>query len=144
MMEQLLAWLTFDMSPAKRKAVITVIWRLVIVGHIVVACGWALPLGISGFAYSKDVDERISSETEKTMKKVTDIEQSIKRTEVTVNTFAANRAAEQIRVYAKRLCKRSTSDVERAESYREIDRLQNEYMVVRDGKLYDIPPCERL
>lgn len=144
MMEQLLAWLTFDMSPAKRKAVITVIWRLVIIGHIVIACGWALPLGISGFAYSKDVDAKIEASAEKTLKRVAELESSAKSTETTVNTWVANRAAEQIRVYAKKLCKRSASDDERAESNREIDRLQDEYSGVMREKKYDIPPCERL
>lgn len=50
-----------DASPEERARVLRLLFRIIVSAHILWACGFLAPMGLTGFVFADDVDSKIES-----------------------------------------------------------------------------------
>lgn len=131
-----------DASPEERARMIRIAFRIVVAVHIVWACGFLAPVGLTGFVFAQDVDSKIQSAVEPIRAQLGQITTQLAKQEDIQRRILMSQLAAQLRDLNRLRC--STSDATmRARMERDIEEAEQEYKVL-SGERYPLPACKDL
>lgn len=141
-LKEILDSMTSDASPEERARTYRLFFRIVVAVHILWACGLLAPIGVQGFVFASEVDDKIQSAVEPIRAELGQVAQKVARTEEISKRILVGQIAAQLRDLNRLRCTTSDHEVRRRME-RDIEEGEQEYITLT-GERYPLPACKDL
>ena len=131
-----------DATPEERAKLVRLIFRIIVSVHILWACGFLAPMGLTGFVFADEVDTKIEKAVEPIYAQLGEISTQLARNEAMAKRVLVAALAAQIRDLNRARC--STTDHEtRRRMEADIEEAELEYRNIM-GERYPLSQCKDL
>ena len=141
-LKEILASLMVDASPEDRSRTYRLFFRVVVAVHIAWACGLLAPLGMNGFVFAGEVDDKIQAAVEPIRAELGQVAAKVARTEEISKRILIGQIAAQLRDLNRLRCTTSDHEVRRRME-RDIEEGEQEYKALT-GERNPLAACGEL
>ena len=141
-LKEILASLMVDASPEDRSRTYRLFFRVVVAVHIAWACGLLAPMGMHGFVFAGEVDDKIQSAVEPIRAELGQVSEKVARTEAISKRILVGQIASQLRDLNRLRCSTTDHDM-RSRMEKDIEEGEQEYKALT-GERYPLPACKDL
>ena len=141
-LKEILDSMTVDASPEDRARTYRLFFRIIVAVHIVWACGLLAPIGLTGFVFATEVDDKIQSAVEPIRSELGNITRKLEASEQIQRRILTGQLAAQLRDLHRLKCSTGDDHV-RMRMDRDIEDAQQEYRALV-GEWYPLPACRDL
>jgi hypothetical protein len=131
-----------DATPEERAHMLRLGFRIVVTVHIAWACGLLAPMGMNGFVFAGEVDDKIQSAVEPIRSELGKVAAKVERTEEISKRILIGQIAAQLRDLNRLRCTTSDHEVRRRME-RDIEEGEQEYKALT-GERYPLASCGEL
>ena len=131
-----------DATPEERAHMLRLGFRIVVTVHIAWACGLLAPMGMNGFVFAGEVDDKIQSAVEPIRNELGQVAAKVARTEEISKRILIGQIAGQLRDLNRLRCTTSDDHV-RMRMERDIEEGEQEYIALT-GERYPLAACKDL
>ena len=131
-----------DATPEERAHMLRLGFRIVVTVHIAWACGLLAPMGMNGFVFAGEVDDKIQSAVEPIRSELGKVAAKVERTEEISKRILIGQIAAQLRDLNRLRCTTSDHEVRRRME-RDIEEGEQEYKTLT-GERYPLASCGEL
>jgi hypothetical protein len=131
-----------DATPEERAHMLRLGFRIVVAVHIAWACGLLAPLGMNGFVFAGEVDDKIQAAVEPIRAELGDVSEKVARTEEISKRILIGQIAAQLRDLNRLKCS-TTDEHVRMRMERDIEEGEQEYKALT-GERYPLAACKDL
>ena len=141
-LKEILASLMVDASPEDRSRTYRLFFRVVVAVHIAWACGLLAPLGMNGFVFAGEVDDKIQAAVEPIRAELGNVSEKVARTEAISKRILVGQIASQLRDLNRLRCSTTDHDM-RSRMEKDIEEGEQEYKALT-GERYPLASCGEL
>jgi hypothetical protein len=141
-LKEILDSLTADASPEERARTYRLFFRVVVAVHIIWACWFLAPIGVQGFVFAGEVDDKIQSAVEPIRNELGQVAAKVARTEEISKRILIGQLASQLRDLNRLRCT-TTDEHVRMRMERDIEEGEQEYKQLT-GERYPLAACKDL
>ena len=131
-----------DATPEERAHMLRLGFRIVVTVHIAWACGLLAPMGMNGFVFAGEVDDKIQSAVEPIRSELGKVAAKVERTEEISKRILIGQIAAQLRDLNRLRCTTTDHEVRRRME-RDIEEGEQEYKALT-GERYPLAACGEL
>ena len=131
-----------DATPEERAHMLRLGFRIVVTVHIAWACGLLAPLGMNGFVFAGEVDDKIQAAVEPIRAELGNVSEKVARTEAISKRILVGQIASQLRDLNRLRCSTTDHDM-RSRMEKDIEEGEQEYKALT-GERYPLPACKDL
>lgn len=131
-----------DATPEERAHMLRLGFRIVVTIHIAWACGLLAPMGMNGFVFAGEVDDKIRAAVEPIRAELGQVAAKVARTEEISKRILIGQIAAQLRDLNRLRCTTSDHEVRRRME-RDIEEGEQEYKALT-GERYPLAACGEL
>lgn len=131
-----------DATPEERAHMLRLGFRIVVTIHIAWACGLLAPMGMNGFVFAGEVDDKIQAAVEPIRAELGQVAAKVARTEEISKRILIGQIAAQLRDLNRLRCTTSDHEVRRRME-RDIEEGEQEYKALT-GERYPLAACGEL
>lgn len=131
-----------DATPEERAHMLRLGFRIVVTIHIAWACGLLAPMGMNGFVFAGEVDDKIQAAVEPIRAELGQVAAKVARTEEISKRILIGQIAAQLRDLNRLRCTTSDREVRRRME-RDIEEGEQEYKALT-GERYPLAACGEL
>lgn len=131
-----------DATPEERAHMLRLGFRIVVTIHIAWACGLLAPMGMNGFVFAGEVDDKIQAAVEPIRAELGQVASKVARTEEISKRILIGQIAAQLRDLNRLRCTTSDHEVRRRME-RDIEEGEQEYKALT-GERYPLAACGEL
>lgn len=131
-----------DATPEERAHMLRLGFRIVVTVHIAWACGLLAPMGLTGFVFANEVDDKIQSAVEPIRSELGQISRKLETSEQIQRRILTGQIAAQLRDLNRLRCS-TVDDHVRMRMERDIEDAEQEYKALT-GERYPLPSCQNL
>lgn len=141
-LNELIDWLIGEATPEERLRMARITFRVIVGVHIMWACGFLAPIGLSGFVFANEVDDKVQAAIEPIRSELGKVSAKMERTEEMARRILQGQLAAQLRDLNRLRC--TTSDeLTRMRMEQDIEDAAQEYKVLT-GERYPLAACKDL
>ena len=134
--------LLVDATPEERARLLRLAFRIVVTVHIAWACGFLAPMGLDGFVFADEVDDKVQAAVEPIRSELGKVAAKVERTEAMSRRILQGQLAAQLRDLNRLRCTTS-DDHTRMRMERDIEEAEQEYKSLT-GERYPLAACKDL
>jgi hypothetical protein len=139
---ELLDWLLGDASPEERLRLARITFRIVVGVHILWACGFLAPMGLAGFVFANEVDDKVHAAVEPIRSELGKVSAKVERTEAMARRILQGQLSAQLRDLNRLRCT-TTDELTRLRMEQDIEDAAQEYKILT-GERYPLSACKDL
>lgn len=131
-----------DATPEERSHILRLAFRIVVTVHIAWACGFLAPMGLEGFVFANEVDDKVQAAVEPIRSELGKVAAKVERTEIMALRILQGQLAAQLRDLNRLRCE-TTDEHTRMRMERDIEDSEQEYKALA-GERYPLAACKDL